>query len=84
MPVIRYQTLEEAERAGWLEPGDPTLAQRWEALWRLSQLAPAAPSLRGVLKFASIEQANRQREDWVQCCVEAGKARIVEGPGQAH
>lgn len=77
MPVFRYRDPDEASRAGWLLPGDPAMVQRWEALWALSKLAPSCPSRRGVRKFRSIEEANQDREVWVQECVRVGQARCV-------
>ena len=67
MPVRKFRTFEEAERSGWLEPGDPRI---WAAFVRRSQLHAffsqgrrPAP-VRGVVRYRSIEekQAGEARE----------------------
>ena len=69
MPVYRYRSLEEAQRALWLEPGDPRIARIAEWLWEFSAslLGPAQHmdfGQRGLKKFRSIEEANADRERW--------------------
>ena len=62
MPVKRFRSLAEAERASWLEPGDPRI---WEAAlqrWALHRALghAAVDSRRGVFKYASIEEKQRE------------------------
>lgn len=75
MPIERYRNLEDARKALWLQPGSPALAREWDALYRLSTLAPAAPPIRGLRKFRTIEAANRDTEAWTDECVRRGQQR---------
>lgn len=76
MPLFRYRNLDDARRDLWLPPGAGTLAQEWQALYRLSLLAPPAPPLRGVRKFRDINEANRDTDAWVLERVQAARRRI--------
>lgn len=62
MPVWKYRTLEEAERALWTTSDDPALPRRIRSHWRRSSPPLAGP--RGVLKYRTIEDANADREKW--------------------
>ena len=75
MPITRFKSLDEAARALWREPGAPELMDDWNRLYELSKLAPQAPPRRGVFRFKSIEEANRDTEAWIQRRVDAGKKR---------
>lgn len=61
MPVKKFRSLSAAERAAWLEPGDPRI---WEAArdrWTLHRVLgrlPARPR-RGVSKYRSVEDKQR-------------------------
>ena len=62
MPVKKFHTLADAERALWLEPGDPRIweaaCRRW-ALHRTLGRSRAEPR-RGVVKYASIAEKQRR------------------------
>lgn len=62
MPVRRFRSLDEAERASWLEPDDPRIwvaaRQRWALHQALGRAAPDAR--RGVSRYASIEEKQRR------------------------
>lgn len=63
MPVEKFRDLEEARRALWVDRDDPRLWERIAAVWeRAALLAPPCPP-RGVLKFRSMKEANREREE---------------------
>jgi hypothetical protein len=63
VPVQRFRNLEDAARALWTRPGDETLGRRIRSLWELSaRLAPPRDVPRGVRRFRSIEEANRDRD----------------------
>jgi hypothetical protein len=67
MPVYKFRTLEEAERALWLPTCDPRLAKKLRGLWKTSWImAGSYVPPRGVFKFRSIEEANAHREAWEQ------------------
>jgi hypothetical protein len=63
MPVKKFRSLAHAERALWLEPGDPRIweaaRQRW-ALHRALGRSGVDPR-RGVFKYASVQE--KQRSD---------------------
>ncbi len=64
MPVRKFRDLTEAERALWMEPGDPRI---WEAMcrrWaiRLFFSPPRRKSSPGVFKYASMAEKHRHEE----------------------
>jgi hypothetical protein len=66
MPLQRFSDLEEARRALWVPRGDPQLARRIRDLWAFaSRLAPGSAP-RGIRRFRTLEEANRDRERWIE------------------
>lgn len=66
MPLQRFRDFDEARRALWVEPGDPRLVPRIRSLWAFARrLAPGAAP-RGVRWFRTLEDANRERESWIE------------------
>jgi hypothetical protein len=66
MPVERFRDLDAARRALWVARDDPKLTARIRRLWSIaSRLVPLGIP-RGVRKFRRIEDANREREAWVE------------------
>lgn len=65
MPVQRFRSHEDARRALWCDRDDPGLHRRIARLWATARrlMPPSIP--RGLRKFRSIEEANREREQWV-------------------
>lgn len=65
MPIQRFRTQEEARQALWLPSGDPRIGPRLRQLWAFARrlLPPGRKFPRGVQKFRSIEEANREREE---------------------
>lgn len=63
MPVYKYKTFEEAERALWNFSPNGEYYHRVSELWNFAnQLNPIVyPS--GVFKFKTLEDANRHREN---------------------
>jgi hypothetical protein len=61
MPVKRFRSLAEAERASWLEPGDPRIWEAARQRWALHRaLGHATVALRrGVFRYASIDEKQR-------------------------
>ena len=76
MPVYKFRSFQEAERALWLPTGDPRLAEKLRALWKAAWfLGGRFTPPRGVFKFRSIEEANRHREAWEKQRIETLRAR---------
>ena len=66
VPVQRFHSFEDARRALWVDPKDPALPERIAALWAFSTKLVARQIPRGVRRFRTIEDANRERDAWVQ------------------
>lgn len=66
MPIQRFRTQEEARQGRWLPSGDPRIGPRLRQLWAFARrlLPPGHEFPRGVQKFRSIEEADRERERW--------------------
>jgi hypothetical protein len=71
MPVYKYKTFEEAERALWNFHPDEAYFRKVAELWNFAnKLLPVSYS-KGIFKFRSMEEANKHRD---QCELEhAGK-----------
>ncbi|MHB2018383.1 MAG: hypothetical protein ACYCW6_15665 [Candidatus Xenobia bacterium] len=80
MPVWRFKSHQEAERALWVPPGDASLVGTWRALMSFSVLAPQCPPVRGVRKFHTIEDANADTEAWIDRRVAEGRKRVMQPP----
>lgn len=66
MPVEKFRSFDEAEKSLWLPTGDPAILDRLRALLDFSHRLVPGTSPRGVRKFSSIEEAQAEREAWVQ------------------
>ena len=64
MPIYKYKTFQDAEKALWnLEP-DENYYKHASELWEIAnQLSPVTYP-RGIFKFRNIEDANKHREEW--------------------
>ena len=65
MPLQRFQSLDDARRALWIDPHDPALSARIRSVWRFSARLVERRIPRGVRRFRRIEDANAERERWV-------------------
>lgn len=84
MPIQKFRTLDAARRALWQSPRSPSLVSHIKALWAFSSRLVPRQIPRGVRKFRSIEEANREREQWVTRRVQALRAaRTLPRRGQA-
>lgn len=55
MPIEKFKSFEEAERALWLPSGHPECVERWAALLTLSQkMHPNREVVRGVKAYSSV------------------------------
>lgn len=66
MPIQKFKDLDEARRALQETPRQPDLFARIEALWTFSMRLVPRQIPRGVRKFRSLEEANQERDQWVQ------------------
>ena len=65
MSIQKFKDLDAARQALWQHPRSSDLGSHIRALWAFSvRLAPRQIP-RGVRRFRSIEEANREREQWV-------------------
>ncbi|MBN2091163.1 hypothetical protein JW964_16240 [candidate division KSB1 bacterium] len=63
MPVFKYKTFEEAERALWNFKPDEAYFKRVAELWDFANQLNPIRYPRGIFKFKTIEEANRHREE---------------------
>ena len=61
MPVRKFRSLADAERASWLEPGDPRIWEGARQRWVLHRVLgrSARNPRRGVFRYASIDEKQR-------------------------
>ena len=63
MPIYKYKTFEEAERALWNFNPDEQYYDRVAKLWEFANELNPINYPRGIFKFKTIEEANRHREE---------------------
>jgi len=63
MPVRKFRSLADAERASWLAPGDPRIWEAAQRRWALHRALgrPTIDPRRGVFKYASIDEKHGRR-----------------------
>jgi hypothetical protein len=64
MPVYKYKDFEQAERALWNFHPDEAYFKRVAELWAFANKLSPITYPRGVFKYRSIEEANKQRYEW--------------------
>lgn len=79
MPVERFRDLDAGRRALWAARDDPNLAARIRRLWYISSRLVPLGIPRGVRKFRRIEEANRERDAWVERRVRALREERASG-----
>ena len=80
MPIQKFTDFDDARRALWASPGQPNLIARIKGLWTFSTRLVPRQIPRGVRKFRSIEEANRERDQWIEQRVQALRAtRALRG-----
>jgi len=63
MPVYKYKTFEEAEKALWNFNPDEQYFERVAELWEFAdELCPISYP-KGIFKFKTIEEANKHRQE---------------------
>jgi hypothetical protein len=63
MPVYKYKTFEEAERAFWNIKVDDEHFKRVAELWEFAHELNPLSYPPGIFKFKTIEEANRHRDE---------------------
>jgi len=79
VPVVRYQTLDEAHRDLWCFHPDEEYDRKVARLWRLANSLRPARYPHGVFRFRSLEEANRWEREII---LEA--ARRIPASRQRH
>jgi hypothetical protein len=64
MPVYKYKTFEDAERALWNLNPDEAYFHRVAELWRFADHLCSMAYPQGIFKYRSIEEADNQRREW--------------------
>ena len=64
MPVYKYKTFEEAERALWNFHPDESYFKRVAEFWDFADKLCPIRYPQGIFKFRRIEEANQQRDEW--------------------
>lgn len=62
MPVRKFRTLEEAEKALWRPPFDPDNLRIAASVTTLAMKLAGMALPKGVFKFRTLEEADRERE----------------------
>ncbi|OQX95511.1 hypothetical protein B6I21_05030 [candidate division KSB1 bacterium 4572_119] len=63
MPVYKYKSFEEAEKALWNFNPDEAYIDRVAELWDFADELNPIKYPRGVFKFKTIQEANKHREE---------------------
>jgi hypothetical protein len=63
MPVQKFKTFEEAEKALWNFQPDDAYFARVAELWEFANKLNPISYPRGIFKFKTIEEANKHREE---------------------
>lgn len=74
--IKRYRTTDEAARDLWVDPSDPALPNRIEALWRRATVLSPPMIPRGLRLFRSLEDAAAERKSWT-----AERIKAMKNPG---
>jgi len=64
MPVYKFKTFEEAERALWNFYPDEAYYEHLKELWDFADRLNPIEYPKGIFKFKSLKEANEQREKW--------------------
>lgn len=64
MPIYKYKSFEEAERALWNFHPDEAYYEKVAELWEFANKLSPINCPQGIFKFKSIEEANKHREEF--------------------
>lgn len=62
MPIYKYKSFEEAEKALWNIKPDANYFERVSELWEFADKLNPIKYPQGIFKFKTIEQANQHRD----------------------
>ena len=65
MPVQKFKSFEDAEKALWNYEPDDAYFQRVRRLFEFAEKLNPIRCPHGIFKFKTIEEANRHREKWM-------------------
>ncbi len=77
MPVYKYKTFEDAEKALWCFNPDKEYFKRVAELWNFANKLNPVKYPKGIFKFKTLEEANRHREE-----IELAHARELRKTGK--
>ncbi len=84
MPVYKYKSFEEAERALWNFHPDAAYYKKVAELWNFANKLRPIKYPRGVFKFRTIAEANRQRDEWeLQFAKDLQRRRLATGDNKS-
>ena len=64
MPIYKYKTFEEAQKALWNFHPDADYFKQVAELWDTADKLCPISYPRGIFKYRSINEANKQRKKW--------------------
>jgi hypothetical protein len=82
MPVWKFRSFEDARRALWLEPGDPSIPQKLDFVLYMAGVSRDVPFARGVHRYRTAVEADGAREAWIDARVQRIRQRDSRGPGR--
>jgi len=72
MPVQKFRSIEETPPVPWRQRGDPELYLALARLWQTAQRLRPRRFPAGVYRHRTMEDMNRQREQWESASVAEG------------
>jgi hypothetical protein len=64
MPVYKFKTFKDAERALWNFQPDEIYYERLKDLWDIADKLNPIAYPKGIFKFKTLQEANEHREKW--------------------
>ena len=80
MPVYKYKTFEKAQRALWNFHPDENYFKQVSDLWDTADKLCPIRYPRGVFKFKSIKEAQKQRKEWEIAHAKRIRMKSVKSP----
>jgi hypothetical protein len=65
MPIQKFKTFEEAQRALWCFNPDENYYRNVRELFKLGDRLCPPDFPRGIFKYKTIEEANKQKDEWI-------------------